>query len=504
MDSKIDNDIEKELREIRATRIHRMENEPHRYYEPIGKGEQFINAFASGEYISILLEAANGIGKTMLIANLLANLFWPVQNKYFEGKIFKDWKYPKKGRIVSDPNTITETIIPMLKTVFPKGRYKNDDHFTTTKEGKRFESNWLTDTGWSFTLMTYEQDVKEFESATLGFVWMDEPPPQPIYKANYARLRMGGIAMITETPLSGSQWIYDEFIELSPDKLKKQKKFIVHAEIEDACIEHGENGFIEHEQIETMISQYDDDDMQARAFGKHAHLSGLIFKKFNTSIHVIKPFALPADEWLVVHALDPHPRVKDAGLWVAFGLDNRKIICDELSFDAGDGDTQELAIRIKGINKSYRMSQRLLIDPSAFIVDKHSGESLAGNLQLEGLMYEEGSKARTQAIRLIRDELNYIFQNGIFIKQPGIYIFDTCVQTIWELGHWQWEDWQGKTAAYKTLKEKPLDKNDHFIEDLGRILLSGIKYEPPPIIYRDNRQYKAPELDPYEKLSNQS
>lgn len=480
--------------EIKKLKLQMLEYK-HRSYIPIGRGQEFIDKVSSGENISILLEAANGVGKTMLMVNLLANLFWKVNNPYFQGKLFKNWIYPKKGRIISDPNTITETIIPMLRAVFPINRMKTGDKFITTKEGKRFESNWKTDTGWEFTIMTYEQEVKEFESATLGFVWMDEPPPEPIYKANFARLRMGGIAMITETPLSGSQWLYDEFIELSPNKLQSQRKAIVHAELEDACEEHGMRGFIKHQQILDMVSQYDDDDMQARVFGKHAHLSGLIFKKWDTKVHVIKPFKISDEDYITVHALDPHPRVNDAGLWVAFGKDGRIIIVDELW---GDWDTDELAIRLKGINKSYRMSNHLLIDPSAFNVDKHTGRSLAGELQNQGLMYEPGSKERSNAIRLIRDVIDYQIQNGAFVKKPKLYCFDTCQQTIWEMSHWQWENWQGKTTAYKTLKEKPVDKDDHMIENLGRILLSGIHYEEPISTTNETYTGKALTLDPYQ------
>lgn len=465
----------------------------HRAYVPIGRGEQFINAVSSGENITVLLEAANGVGKTMLMVNFLANLFWRVNNPYFQGELFKHWPYPKKGRIISDPNTVTETIIPMLKELFPRNRMMAGDKFVITKNGKRFESNWKTDSGWSFTVMTYEQDVKEFESATLGFIWMDEPPPEPIYKANFARLRMGGVAMITETPLSGSQWLYDQFVELPPEKLREQKKAVIHAEIEDACREHGIRGFIEHSQIVNMISQYDDDDMQARVFGKHAHLSGLIFKKWNEKINVIEPFVLQDRDWLVVHALDPHPRVNDAGLWAAFGADGRIIVCDELWFA---GDTEELAIRIKGIDKSYRRKGNF-IDPSAFNVDKHTGRSLSGDLHNLGLYYDPGSKERTNAIRLIRDVLDYRFQNGEWLKRPRLYAFNTCPRFIWEMSHWQWENWQGKTAQYKTLKEKPIDKDDHMIENLGRILLSGIHYEP--IVRSEDISFvgSTPTIDPY-------
>ena len=314
---------EERLRLLLSAQRHRLLNERYRYFTPIGKFEEFIETIATGKYKSGLLEAANGVGKTFGMANLLAHLFWPVKdNKYFQGFLFHHWLYPKKGRIISDPNTITETIIPTLKTVFPQGRYNNTNRVTTTKEGKRFESHWITDTGWDFTLMTYEQDVKEFESATLGFVWCDEPPPREIYTANIARLRMGGIIMITETPLSGSQWLYDDFTDKPPETLKRQRKFIIHAELEDACAEHGIRGFIPHEKIEEMGEQYEDEnEREARIFGKHAHLLGLVFKKWSERIHVIKPFKLLPADWLTVHALDPHTKVNDAVFYlVIYGI----------------------------------------------------------------------------------------------------------------------------------------------------------------------------------------
>lgn len=473
-----------------------LRNESYQFYIPIKKGKDFIDFASSGNYITTLLEAANGIGKTMLVAHFLAHLFWPIGSEYFQGQLFHKWPYPKKGRIVSDPNTITETIIPMLKQVFPRGRYHNEERYETTKAGKRYESYWKTDTGFEFNIMTYEQDVKEFESATLGFVWEDEPAPELIHKANIARLRMGGICLMTETPLNGSQWIFDKFADLPPEKLLEQKKAIVHADLEDACIKHGGNGFIEHERIVEMISQYDDDDMQPRVFGKHAHLSGLVFKKYSEKIHIIKPFALTDRDWMVVHALDPHPRVNDAGLWVAFGRDRRIIIVDELW---GAYETDELAIRIKGIDKSYRR-KGWLIDPSAFVVDKHTGRSLAGDLHNLNLFYDPGSKERSTAIRLIRDVLDYRYINGEWLKRPKLYIFDTCPRTIWELGHWQWENWQGKTAANKSLKEKPMDKDDHMIESLGRILLSGISFEEPQRDELSTYTGTTPLLDPYDKI----
>jgi len=163
----------------------------------IGSDEHFINLFV----------AANGVGKTAALINILAHIvFEPSGNKYFDYPLFNNFPYPKRGRVVSDPTTVTQIIVPELKKWFPPGRYQ------TIKSGKNYEYNWRVDTGHKFDLMTYEQDPKEFESATLGYAIFDEPPPYSIFKATIARMRMGGIIMVAFTPLIGSAYFYDEIV----------------------------------------------------------------------------------------------------------------------------------------------------------------------------------------------------------------------------------------------------------------------------------------------------
>ena len=158
----------KRLRELKVEEARRLTQEKFRYYEPSGKGEEFIEAFASGDNFIVLYSAANGVGKTATCSNILAHLFWnDTKNPYFQGKLFKDFPYLKRGRIVSSPTNVEKNIIPELKDWFPMGRYK------TTKGNKKFESQWKTDTGWNFDIMTYEQDAMEFEGVTLGWAWFD-------------------------------------------------------------------------------------------------------------------------------------------------------------------------------------------------------------------------------------------------------------------------------------------------------------------------------------------
>jgi len=170
----------------------------------VGEDETFISLFS----------AANGVGKTAASCNMLAHILYGSSgNKFFDYPLYNNFPYPKRGRIVSDPTTIAGTIVPELKKWLPPGRY------TTNKGGKNYEYKWITDTGFEFDLMSYEQGVKEFESSTLGFAFFDEPPPFAIFKATVARMRLGGIIWIGATPLTGSFWMYDELV-MHPDTKK--------------------------------------------------------------------------------------------------------------------------------------------------------------------------------------------------------------------------------------------------------------------------------------------
>lgn len=442
-----------------------------------------------------LLSAANGVGKTAAGANIVAHiLFGNSGNQYFDGlPLFDKFPYPKKGRIVSDPATIKSTTIPELKKWLPPDRY------TSGKAGKGFDSVWVTDTKFEFDIMTYEQDAKEFESATLGWAWFDEPPPLAIFKATVARMRRGGIIFITATPLTGSSWMYDHIMTYDGD-VQGQRDF-VEADVEAACIEHGVRGHLHHDDIMRMVSEYDDDDKQARVFGKFQHLVGIVFKNFKRKIHVIKPFYLNRRDFIVGEALDPHPRNPDAVMWLAVDRKGTKYIVDELY---GTFKTGELAERITRKAERYRIEKRIA-DPSAFVEDKHQtdpgAQTLAATLYNKyNLQYDRATKDRRAADRRIRDALDFEMSGEELLVTPELYIFDTCVRTIWELEHLVWDDWRGKAGERKSPMEKPVDKDDHMIENLGRLLLQEMIWSPMPTINTRTQVgvKSSKDFDPYD------
>ncbi len=459
--------------------------EKYRYYVPNGKVETFINLVGDNKTFITLFSAANGVGKTAAGVNILSHFMFPIGNKYFQHKFFTDFPYPKSGRIVCPHTTVESTTIPALIEWLPMGKYHNE------KRGKNYEYHWWTDTGFDFDIMTIDQDVKEFESATIGWAWFDEPPPEAIYKATVARMRKGGIIIMTATPLTGSAWIYDQ-IFTNPQQGQRD---YVEADIEANCKQHGIRGILEHEHIEKMVSEFTDEDKQARVFGKFQHLTGLVFKKFTPKIHVIRPFPVTYNDFIVVERLDIHPRNPDACGWYAIDRKGRMFIVDELW---GNFRIDELAYRIKNKADNYRVVDRR-IDPSAFIVDQHTNTSVAKKLDEFGLTYLPATKDRAQAIIATRDLLDYEEVNGTYVREPMLYVFDTCVRHIWEFQHWQYNEYTGKSADRHGQSERPQDKDDHMMENLGRAALDKQIFIEAPRVYGTGNVSigTTPVTDPY-------
>lgn len=261
------------------------------------------------------------------------------------------------------------------------------------------------------------------------------------------------------------------------------QKTIAHIEagVEAACKEHGVRGHLEHADIENMISLYSEEEKQARIHGKFQHLVGLRFKGFSRAVHVIKPFPISLRDYTVYHALDPHPRTEDAGLWVAVNRQGTKFVVDELWLKC-QGGTEELATHLKTKNDKYRIERRV-IDPSAMIEDQHTQKSLASRLANLGIYYVEATKARSQSDKRIEDALVYTKLPGQseMLKAPELYIFETCERLIWEIEHLRWAEWKGKSAEEHGKKQTTVDKDDHMIENLGRILFQEPQFFEMPV-----------------------
>lgn len=249
-------------------------------FAPNGKQEEFNRLVGAGEHFVYILSAGNGVGKTADVTNVLANIIWGPQNPFFQKlPLFEAWPYPKRIRIVTESKNVEEigAIDQEIKTWWPQGKYK------ASKGGKQYYSLYEAE-DWIIDKMSYEQDVKEFESSTLGIAWFDEPPPKPIFDATKWRMRKGGIIIITMTPLEGAAWIFEE-----GGLLDSENCAIVYADTEDNCREHGVRGQLEHKHIENMLKDAPEAEKKARKEGKPLSSVNTIFgPMWVPDVHVIE------------------------------------------------------------------------------------------------------------------------------------------------------------------------------------------------------------------------
>ena len=278
------------------------EANPSKYYIPNGAIERFIRntGGANGTIPDIsLLVASNSLGKTASLINILANIFWKPQNKWFKGlPLFEDFPFSKKGRIISDPKTVKEKIIPEIEKWFPKGRYKSE------KARKDYDSRFWTDTGFYMDIMTSEQERSEFESVDLGFCICDEPLKEFIFNATVRGMRPRGIIIMGLTPLTEG-WIIDR---LADDVDGKSKVCVRDIPMEEACEIHGTRGHLPHRFIEIQKKETDPEEYDARIEGKAMHHRGRIYKVYNPDVHY--NLKMPDDRViknsLLFNVLDPH------------------------------------------------------------------------------------------------------------------------------------------------------------------------------------------------------
>ncbi len=259
----------------------RQREEPLRFVELNSAIREFAEAWIDPAKRILVLPAPNGVGKSVGSVVLLGWSIWPeTAPEWFRTPWLR--KLPsidKSFRIVSTPEEAGEagTLQNAIKKYWPKAKY------LAVKNRKAFDSFFTCSNGWIGDVMTYEQEIGEFEGSTRGLILYNEPPPREIRKACLYRTRMGGMEAFPMTPLANSAWIKDEIVDAAPTD---PSIAVVTCDIEVACKDHGRNGHLPHDRIQELIRQMDPDEVEARAHGKFIHLSGVIFKSFSPKIHV--------------------------------------------------------------------------------------------------------------------------------------------------------------------------------------------------------------------------
>lgn len=334
-----------------------------------------------------------------------------------------------------------------------------------TRNPMGFPINWELKNGSSFEILTYEQKTEQFEGWKGDLAWFDEPPPRDKYIATVRGLvDTNGRCWLTLTPLS-QPWLYDELFT-NPNG---QDVFCVTMDIRDNLIREKDGlitGYLTEQAIKKFENSLKPEEKEARIHGRFMHLTGLVFKSFDLDKHCIEDMSIPK-EWTRYMAIDPHPRVPTAALWVAVDPDENYWVYDELLM--GDMDIAQISNALKAQEGPHPAKMRY-IDPSA---DKDNalegGFNTRKELMKNGIFTVRANNDWDYGKGCIDSALSPVWDHFKAKDIPRLHIVrDRCPRLVYELTHYVWDNYRNQEV--KSPKQKPIKKDDHLIDCLRYIL----------------------------------
>ncbi len=322
------------------------------------------------------------------------------------------------------------------------------------------------------TVKSFMQNPLGHESSQWDWVHVDEPIPEDMWKA-YARGLMdsNGKAWFLCTPLD-QPWINDFFIPSRRSKLDLENltefgnKSVIIGSTSD-------NPHITEDAREKYEELLTEDEKECRLHGIPRTTSGLIYKSFKHEespeghTYIDAPVGwiddiTPPMDYTIRYAIDTHPKTPHAVLFAATAPTGEVFFFREIFQQCL---MKDLAFLIKDIVQN-RLVLTCLCDPSAYINNPVSGDTMADDLAAHGVVVEKAVKDLQRGVLAVQAALRK--------KMPGghywLNFHQGLTETVWEFDHYMWSHKQA---------DKVLDKNDHMMECLYRLVLNGLEYVDP-------------------------
>jgi hypothetical protein len=421
---------------------------------PNPKQAQILEAFLDLQYKTLGMSMGERAGKTTLltilgISVLIGKYLWSEQSLLH---LFPH-KKPRKVRYIGQGwhDHIQAVVIPEIQKWWPASR-----PVKTHGNGVITDTFWKDEkTGGSIEIMSNTQAPEVHRGWSGDLVLYDEPCKRDIYTSNARGLVDRRGKEVFACTLLNEPWIDREIVRRVKDGRPDRSVFWVTG----SSYENVGYG-ITKEGLEEYADKLKEHERKARIDGIPEYRQGLVYPTFSRKIHLVKRFQVPLD-WMVDVAIDVHPREKQAILFIATDPRQDRYVCEEI-WDNGDGKWVGEQV-VKAIKfHSYRVNH-IIIDPLAK-GDSNNKDSVfdqvAKVLMAHGHVLEVATKDKHQGILEVKNHL--VGPNG----KPSIFFFDDLVRTIYEIEGYMWDK----------ETQKPVDADDHFMEDLYRTLLLNTKW----------------------------
>lgn len=433
------------------------------FYRPHPKQDSFHRAGIT--YNRRFLRAGNRTGKSECgcsedIAWLLNERTW-----YPEGDSARRGglpQHPVKGlTITTDWDKVNEIwtgrqgeggkVWKKMPSGFHKKSYRNSLGVIDTIECSN-GSLWRFD-----TVKSFKSNPQGSESSDWDFVHIDEPCPENMWKAvSRGLMDRRGAAWFTCTLLT-EFWINDKF--LPAESGGEAKDGFPNSWVETASVY--DNPYLTPEAIAEFEATLTDDEKQCRLYGIPLHLTGLVYKEFSRTNHVLTtpPAGWSADyepplDWPVYIAIDPHPRTPHAVLFCTVDKFGRRYYWKNIFHHT---TIEDLSRQIREVTKDRHVIWTK-VDPLAYINDPITDTNMAMEFERCGVLVEKATKDLSGGILKVKAGL----RSGTDITNTEITFTPTVGRTLWEIQRYCWDE----------ETDKPLDENDHMMENLYRLELS--------------------------------
>ena len=368
----------------------------------------------------------------------------------------KDFPVPNHGWIVSiDFPTSRDVSALLVHQYLPKSyilKWDRQNHVIFLKNGS------------TIGFKSCDSGVEKFQGTSKHWILFDEEPPESIFKECLMRtIDTKGKIICAMTPTNGMTWTYDNIYEQrnsDPD-------------IDCFMYDTYNNKYLESESLKKLEKMFPSEEREMRFHGKFIQLSGLIFKEYNSDIHIIDPFEIPTGwNWTRFRSID-HGQNNPTGVpLVAINREGEWYIYDEY-YEAGK-TIQENASAIKMFCGKEKYAWTA--------IDGSTKNRIANNDSYYDTYKKKGiigkpvylnAKNKEMATNYIRELMRVEEKTG----RPKFFIFRHCYNTVREISRYRY-----KSLRYQDGKNKPeagADVMNHLITALMFLVISKARWIEP-------------------------
>lgn len=323
------------------------------------------------------------------------------------------------------------------------------------------------------TVKSFKSNPMGQESSDWDWIHVDEPCPKDMWVANSRGLiDRNGSAWFTCTPID-QPWINDMFVPREVFRI--QDGATVHKDEHHVMIVGSsyDNPFNTEAALKMFENDLTEEQKDCRIKGIPFALSGLVYKEFHPSDSLYrgtppgwKNPMCPPDNYTIRLAIDPHPQVPHAVLFAATSPEGQVYFFAEIFRKLTAVDLCEAIHDVIG----PRYVQIFLCDPAAYVPSNIDQSVMADVLIENGVFVEKASKDLSRGIITTQAALADTVTSPLGKTQRRLLFGEHLQETRWEFDHYTWNP---------TRPNKPIDKHDHMMENLYRLVLEGLDYVAP-------------------------